>query len=161
MKHCGSCFWFVLFRVNSFLVLDLLFIPGPRWANGIYFHYSINALLHTQNLNGVLVMRRIFHFSIIIQNAHWFVLALLFKLLYTFPFVFLLIVLASLVLSQSFPPLPYGGLIWHTPPLGIWAFNNSPSIREANSIPFHRGTSYLIFMLLFNNKICNSLALEA
>lgn len=58
-----------------------------------------------------------------------------------------LILLATLVCSQGFLPLPYGGLMWHSVPLGIWAFNNSPSIREANSIPFRRGPSYLIFML--------------
>ena len=49
---CGKvseslCFWLVLVCVNMFLVLDLLFIPGPRWTNGIYFQHSINVLLHT------------------------------------------------------------------------------------------------------------------
>lgn len=51
------------------------------------------------------------------------------------------------MISQGFSPSTYGGLIWHLPSLGIWAFNNSPSIREANSTPFHRGPGYLIFML--------------
>lgn len=46
----------------------------------------------------------------VILTVHWLVLVLLFKLLYTFPFVSLTF-LASLVYYQGFPLLPYGGLI--------------------------------------------------
>lgn len=76
-KFSGTlCFWLVLFFVNLFLVLDLLFIPGPSWTNGIYFQHIINVLLPSRIWMECWAWEEFFILVSFVQNVHWFGLVL-------------------------------------------------------------------------------------
>lgn len=77
------------------------------------FHHNINVFVYKWNLILMLVMRGLFDFPVLVSfvhHVHWFVLVLLFKFLYTFPFVFLSNSLCQ-CFSKASSSLPYGRLI--------------------------------------------------